>query len=614
MDLSKYKFSGKTKDGKLSFYIYSEEERVENKEKQTYQYNYDHLSEYEKRDARILLFIGKTGDGKSTAINAFFNLIKGVKLEDDYRLYLIRENPKKKGESMTDGLHLYYLRDYENKPIIIIDSQGFGDTRGIGKDKDLNKSFEFVFSNIIDHINAVCFIAKANETRMPVETKYIISCITSLFSEDVIQNLFILATHPDVFTFEDGPKFIESIEGDDNFSRIIKNMREQFCYTFDSLYILKKNDPHNEILKYSFEQITNFYEEGVKKSFNVNIKNSATVMQNRNQLIVKSNVLQHKFQELNEKQKNLNEKKQSLNNIVNQIESYNKEIDHINEMKKDKTKSHKDINEVILKVTKLSEQIKDNLMKQTTTEHYQKLVPTSKRYTYCLTHKKNCHAPCDCWFISLGRCKKYTIIGCLGVFRKENLCEECSCPKSSHRADNHRYEPAQREVPVDNSARLAEVNKVAEESEKEDKAKKEKNQKELDQYNEELKKLIKEKSGYERIKKDNEKEIKNIDEKINNNRLEIFKLILEILKMSKLLDKIALNKSNISNQLNYFESLKNKLEQIGDSQQEQIKKINELKQLYLNFMNYNKINIDDLENMSEEKIKEEAEKFFNKSK
>lgn len=207
-------------------------------------------------------------------------------------------------------------------------------------------------------------LAKATEAKMPVETIYIISCITSLFSEDVIQNMFILATHADDFTFEDGPKFIESIEGDDNFSRIIKNMREQFWYTFDSLYILKKNDPHNEILINSFGQITNFYEEEVKKSFNVNIKNSATVLQNRNQLIVKSNVLQHKFQELNEKQKNLNEKKQSLNNIINQIESYNKEIDHINEMKNDKTKSQKDIDEAILKATKRSEQLKDTLMKK----------------------------------------------------------------------------------------------------------------------------------------------------------------------------------------------------------------------------------------------------------
>ena len=47
---------------------------------------------------------------------------------------------------------------------------------------------------------------------MPVETKYIISCTTSLFSEDVIQNMFILATHPDDFTFEDGLNFLSLLK------------------------------------------------------------------------------------------------------------------------------------------------------------------------------------------------------------------------------------------------------------------------------------------------------------------------------------------------------------------------------------------------------------------
>ena len=612
MDLSNCKFSGKSKNQKLTFYIYSEEERIEDKSNQTYQYNYDHLSEFEKRDAKIVLFVGKTGDGKSTAINAFFNLIKGVKLEDNYRVYLIHEDPKKKGESMTDGLHLYYLRDYEGKPIIIIDSQGFGYARLISKDMDLNKAFQYVFSNIIDHINAVCFIAKATEARLPADTKYIISCVTSLFSDDIIPNMFILATHPDDFTFEEGPKFIESIEEDKNFSIIIKNMREQYWYTFDSLYILKKNDPQNELVKNSFEQITNFYEEGVKKTYNVNIKNSATVLENRNQLIVKSNVLQHKFQELNEEQKNLNEKKKSIEKIVNKINSLNQDIDNINQIIKDKTKSQEDIDKLILKAATKSEQLIDNLEKQTKTEHYQELQPASKRYTYCLKHTQNCHDPCDCWFTSLGRCKKYTIIGCLGILNNENHCEECLCPKSSHRADNNRYVPATREVPVDNSAELALIKKAHEKEEEENKGQKDKNQKELGERNEKLNKLLKERENYKKIKKDKENEIKKIDEKMNNNKLEIFKLILEIMKMSKLLDKIAMNKSNISNQLNYFKNLKSKLQQIGDSEQEQIEKINELQNLYQKFMDYNNINIDDLENMSENKIKEEAEKFFNK--
>jgi hypothetical protein len=56
---------------------------------------------------------------------------------------LINEKKKKKGqaESQTDGVHLYYLKDYNNKPIIIIDSQGYGDTRGKTYDEMINETF-----------------------------------------------------------------------------------------------------------------------------------------------------------------------------------------------------------------------------------------------------------------------------------------------------------------------------------------------------------------------------------------------------------------------------------------------------------------------------------------
>jgi hypothetical protein len=48
-------------------------------------------------------------------------------LEDNYRFILIKEPAKEKGqaESQTDGVHLYYIKDYNNKPLIIVDSQGY---------------------------------------------------------------------------------------------------------------------------------------------------------------------------------------------------------------------------------------------------------------------------------------------------------------------------------------------------------------------------------------------------------------------------------------------------------------------------------------------------------
>ena len=73
----------------------------------------------------------------------------GIKNENNYRFILINEPEKEKGltESQTDGVHLYYLKDYNNKPIIIIDSQGYDDTRGKTYDEMINESFKLVFSN-----------------------------------------------------------------------------------------------------------------------------------------------------------------------------------------------------------------------------------------------------------------------------------------------------------------------------------------------------------------------------------------------------------------------------------------------------------------------------------
>ena len=170
----------------------------------------------------IVLFCGKTGDGKTTAINAFFNIIKGIRNEDNYRFILISEPSKEKGqaESQTNGIHIYYLKDYNNRPVILIDSQGYGDTRGKLYDEMLNDSFRYVFSNIIDHINIVCFISKSSNIRLDSTTKYIFSSVTSLFSEDISDNFIILATFASKDTIDEGPAFAESIKGECDFLKI----------------------------------------------------------------------------------------------------------------------------------------------------------------------------------------------------------------------------------------------------------------------------------------------------------------------------------------------------------------------------------------------------------
>ena len=82
---------------------------------------------------------------------------------DYYRFILIKEPKKQKeqAESQTDEVHLYYLKDKNKKLIIIIDSQGFWDTRGKTYDEMIIDAFAHIFTEIIEHINAVSFICKS---------------------------------------------------------------------------------------------------------------------------------------------------------------------------------------------------------------------------------------------------------------------------------------------------------------------------------------------------------------------------------------------------------------------------------------------------------------------
>ena len=206
IDFSNYQIIEKKQD--LTIYKYSNKKFV-SQQKLVFQYFFDKYDAVDYDSAYVVLFCGKTGDGKSTAINAFFNIIKGVELKDNYRFLLITEVQKPKGqaESQTDGVHLYYLKDYNDKPIIIIDSQGFGDTRGLEYDQKINDAFAYVFSHVINHINTVCFISKANTNRLDICTRYIFNSVTCLFAENITENFIVIPTFATKDTITEGPAF-----------------------------------------------------------------------------------------------------------------------------------------------------------------------------------------------------------------------------------------------------------------------------------------------------------------------------------------------------------------------------------------------------------------------
>ena len=120
------------------------------------------------------------------------------------------------------------MKDYNNKPIILIDSQGYGDTRGKIYEEMLNDAFNYVFTSVIDHINTACFLVKSNTNRLDILTKYIFSSVTSLFSEDISENFIILSTFASKDTISEGPAFIQSLKTEEDFLNIQKRMDEKW--------------------------------------------------------------------------------------------------------------------------------------------------------------------------------------------------------------------------------------------------------------------------------------------------------------------------------------------------------------------------------------------------
>ena len=612
MDFSKYRLIKTSSNGKIKFFKYSDISRIEEKEHFVYHYPYDNLSVSEIKEARVVLFAGKTGDGKSTAINVFFNIIKGIKLEYTYRFILIDETSNNRGQdqSQTDGVHLYYLRDYDNRPLIIIDSQGFGDTRGFEYDLRLNKSFEYIFSNKLNHLSAVCFIVKASDRRLDDLSKYIINRVTGLFAEDLSKNFFLLTTHATSQTMEIGPCILDSFKNDEFFSGIIKKMRKKFCFSFDSIEILYKNKVYEDSINaYSFKQLKDFYHQAVIHSLPINIKNTATVLVNQNNKSTKSNQLKNIFQDLSLKQKNLISKRELISKKIDEIEILNQKIENTNlTIKNTSPEEQNKILQDLLSMIDLK--IKD-LNKETTDEIYANLQQTSEKdtyYTYCEVCKKNCHDPCDCWFTDLTRCKVFTVPWSLGLLG-ENVCEKCGCVKSKHKvASPNHFVSATRKVSVDNSRKIDDLidkknsatqitqNNIEEKNNLYNTAKD--NLKTLESRK---KQLEEEKLNFENNKADIEKEMKET-------KKEILKTVLELQKISNTLGNLAMNKNPIKAENEYIDELSAKLSLIGVDKNEQIQKLNEIKNLNNQFMKYAKIDIKDLENMNIDNL---VDDFFN---
>ena len=114
-----------------------------------------------------MLVIGETGSGKTTLLNALVNYLLGIKFEDNFRFKLIVEQTESQIHSITNTVSMYSIKSHcGNPPVLVIDTPGFGDTKGIEQDKIITKQIQKFFNTKCESLNAVCFVAKASNGRL----------------------------------------------------------------------------------------------------------------------------------------------------------------------------------------------------------------------------------------------------------------------------------------------------------------------------------------------------------------------------------------------------------------------------------------------------------------
>ena len=229
--------------------------------------------------------MGATGSEKSTLINGMVNYILGVKWGDGFRIDIIKPDGNETTSqacSQTSEVKAYTFiaKDKDDAEWIeytFVDTPGFGDTRGMERDKQISKKIrEFILRK---EITAICFVAASGNSRLTHPQRYILDSALSLFDKDMRDNIGLLVTFADNAL----PPVLEAC--------IVANFptdeNGEITYSkFNSSVLYAANDDPNGFDKLFWDMGQENFEKFFKK---LNVMNPASLKDTRNRIEVMNN-------------------------------------------------------------------------------------------------------------------------------------------------------------------------------------------------------------------------------------------------------------------------------------------------------------------------------------